>query len=46
MKSIIYSTLILCYLAAASYDLAQRDYKPAVLALLFGTVTYIIFFWR
>ena len=45
-KLVIYGAIIAGYAAAGVIDLSQGEKKLGVLALLFGVVNAVIFFWR
>jgi len=45
-KLVVYGIVIVGYLVAGAIDLSQGEKKLGVLALLFGVVNAVIFFWR
>lgn len=45
-KLAIYGIAVLCFVLGGAIDLSQGDRKLGVIALLFGLVNALIFFWR
>jgi len=46
MRTIIYCTIVIGFLAGGLLDLREGEYKLAVVAMLFAAANGIIFFWR
>ena len=46
VKLALYGLMISCYLVAGVIDLSQGNRKLGVMALMFGLVNALIFFWR
>ena len=45
-KLVIYGIVIAGYAAAGTLDFAQGHRKLGVMAILFGIINAVIFFWR
>ena len=41
-----YMTMVLCFLIAGGIDLYQKHWKLVVIAVSFGVLNALIFFWR
>jgi len=45
-KLALYSVAIACFIAAGVLELSQRQWKLGIVAVTFGFVNAVIFFWR
>ncbi len=46
MKFYLYGAIVVCFAAAGTLDLASKQYKLGIVALLFAVANGVIFFWR
>ncbi len=46
MKFYLYGNIVICFAIAGGLDLASKEYKLGIVALLFAAANGVIFFWR
>ena len=45
-KYLLYGLVVVCFMAAGTLDLVGRNWKSGILAVGFGILNALIFFWR
>ena len=46
MRTILYGTIVACFLAGGCLDFVGKEYKLGTVAVLFAIANGVIFFWR
>jgi hypothetical protein len=46
LKYILYGVMVSCFVVAGVLDALDKQWKQAILAILFGMCNALIFFWR
>jgi len=46
MKNGLYGVMVACFFIAGAMDAFEKEWKQAILAIMFGVANAIIFFWR
>ena len=46
IKYTLYGVMVSCFLIAGVMDAIDKQWKPAILAIMFGICNGVIFFWR
>lgn len=46
VKMILYSIVVICYFVAGGMDLFAKEWRPGILAILYGLANIVIFLFR